>query len=102
MVCLAILGLSYVLAWNPVTNTDSFSPYECGFEASGDARNSFDVRFYLVGILFLIFDLELIFFVPWALTLSLAPWMSVFSMLLFLVILTAGFLYEWKKGALDW
>ncbi len=80
------------------------SPYECGFEAFEDARMKFDVRYYLVTILFILFDLEVAFLFPWAAYLgSQAPWSPGFwGMMLFLVILTVGFVFEWKKGALDW
>jgi NADH-quinone oxidoreductase subunit A len=84
------------------SNSDRGDPYECGFEASGDARNSFDVKFYLVGILFLIFDLELIFLFPWVILLQKSSLLGFYSMALFLNILTIGFVYEWKRGALDW
>ena len=102
LICLVIFMLSYIFSQKEIKNTDSFSPYECGFEAFGDARNSFDVKFYLVGILFLIFDLELIFFIPWAVSIVQVEFLSFFTMFIFLVVLTIGFIYEWKKGALDW
>jgi len=80
------------------------SPYECGFEAFEDARMKFDVRYYLVAILFILFDLEIAFLFPWAVIVrDLGPWSTGFwSMMVFLGILTVGFVYEWKKGALDW
>ena len=80
------------------------SPYECGFEAFEDARMKFDVRYYLVAILFILFDLEIAFLFPWAVVLDdLGAWSAGFwAMMIFLAILTVGFLYEWKKGALDW
>jgi NADH-quinone oxidoreductase subunit A len=80
------------------------SPYECGFEAFEDARMRFDVRYYLVAILFILFDLEIAFLFPWAVVLNnLGNWgVGFWSMMIFLAILTVGFLYEWKKGALDW
>ena len=80
------------------------SPYECGFEAFEDARMKFDVRYYLVAILFILFDLEIAFLFPWAVVLNnLGTWgVGFWSMMIFLTILTVGFLYEWKKGALDW
>lgn len=80
------------------------SPYECGFEAFEDARMKFDVRYYLVAILFILFDLEVAFLFPWAASLgALGRWgIGFWSMMLFLAILTVGFVYEWKKGALDW
>ena len=83
---------------------EKLSPYECGFEAFEDARMKFDVRYYLVAILFILFDLEVAFLFPWAVSLgSLGQWSAGFwAMMLFLAILTVGFIYEWKKGALDW
>ncbi len=76
--------------------------YECGFEAFDDARRKFDVRFYLVSILFIIFDLEVAFLFPWAVSLSKIGLLGFWSMMLFLAVLTVGFIYEWKKGALEW
>lgn len=78
------------------------STYECGFEAYGDCRSEFDIRFYLVSILFIIFDLEIAFLFPWAITLKEIGVYGFLSMMLFLLVLTIGFAYEWKKGALDW
>ena len=78
------------------------SAYECGFEAFGDSRMEFDVRFYLVAILFIIFDLEIAFLFPWAISLGNIGPLGFWSMMIFLFILTIGFIYEWKKGALDW
>ena len=78
------------------------SPYECGFEPFQDSRREFDVRFYLVAILFVIFDLEISFLFPWAITLSKIGAIGFWSMMFFLGILTIGFVYEWKKGALEW
>lgn len=78
------------------------SPYECGFEAFEDARMRFDVRYYLVAILFIIFDLEIAFLFPWAVAIREVGLIGFLAMGLFLVILTAGFVYEWKKGALNW
>ena len=78
------------------------SPYECGFEAFDDARMKFDVRFYLVAILFIIFDLEVAFLFPWAVSLGNIGLLGFWSMMFFLLILTIGFAYEWKKGALEW
>jgi NADH-quinone oxidoreductase subunit A len=78
------------------------STYECGFNAFEDARMKFDVRFYLVAILFIIFDLEVTFLFPWAITLSDTGLFGFWSMMVFLGILTVGFIYEWKKGALEW
>ena len=81
---------------------EKLSAYECGFEPFEDARVKFDVRFYLVAILFIIFDLEVAFLFPWAISLSLIGFVGYLSMMIFLLILTVGFVYEWKKGALDW
>lgn len=78
------------------------SPYECGFAAFENARIPFDVRFYLVAILFIIFDLETAFFVPWAVVLRQVGWFAFGAMMLFLGLLVIGFIYEWKRGALDW
>ena len=81
---------------------EKLSAYECGFEAFGDSRMEFDVRFYLVAILFIIFDLEIAFLFPWAISLGSIGFLGFISMMIFLFILTVGFVYEWKKGALDW
>ena len=83
-------------------DAEKLSAYECGFNAFGDARMKFDVRFYLVSILFIIFDLEVAFLFPWAITLSETGQFAFWSMLVFLGVLTIGFIYEWKKGALEW
>jgi len=81
---------------------EKLSAYECGFEAFGDSRMKFDVRFYLVAILLIIFDLEIAFLFPWAISLGNLGPLGFWSMMVFLLILTIGFIYEWKKGALDW
>tara|TARA_B100001778_G_scaffold324982_1_gene319965 strand:- start:227 stop:595 length:369 start_codon:yes stop_codon:yes gene_type:complete len=81
---------------------EKLSAYECGFDAFDDSRMEFDVRFYLVAILFIIFDLEIAFLFPWAITLGTIGVFGFWSMMLFLGILTIGFIYEWKKGALEW
>lgn len=78
------------------------SPYECGFEAFEDARMKFDVRYYLVAILFILFDLEIAFLFPWAVVVNEIGLFGFFSMMAFLAILVVGFVYEWKKGALEW
>jgi len=83
-------------------SADKNSPYECGFPAFETARLPFDVRFYLVAILFILFDLETAFFVPWALVLRQIGWLGFFAMMLFLGLLIIGFIYEWKRGALEW
>lgn len=96
-----IFGLSYILAiQNP--DTEKLSSYECGFDPYEDARNTFDVRFYLVAILFIVFDLEAVFFFPWAISLShLTSW-GFWTMIDFIIELVLGFLYAWKIGALEW
>tara|TARA_B100000470_G_C19535522_1_gene278084 strand:+ start:55 stop:423 length:369 start_codon:yes stop_codon:yes gene_type:complete len=81
---------------------EKLSAYECGFEPFNDSRIEFDVRFYLVAILFIIFDLEIAFLFPWAISLGKIGLFGFISMMIFLFILTVGFIYEWKKGALDW
>ena len=81
---------------------EKVSPYECGFEAFDDARSTFDVRFYLVAILFIVFDLEVAFLFPWAMAFGKIGLFGFFSMMVFLLVLTVGFIYEWKKGALEW
>lgn len=82
--------------------SEKLSPYECGFEAFEDARMKFDVRYYLVAILFIIFDLEIAFLFPWAVVLDELGWHALASMSVFLALLVVGFIYEWKKGALEW
>ena len=81
---------------------EKLSAYECGFEAFSDSRMEFDVRFYLVAILFIIFDLEIAFLFPWAISLGSIGALGFWSMMIFLLVLTIGFIYEWKIGALDW
>ena len=81
---------------------EKLSPYECGFEAFDDSRMKFDVRYYLVAILFIIFDLEIAFLFPWAVSLDAVGKFGLIAMALFLAILVVGFIYEWKKGALEW
>lgn len=81
---------------------DKLSAYECGFEAFEDARMKFDVRYYLVAILFIIFDLEIAFLFPWAVVLEQIGWTGFWAMMVFLGLLVVGFIYEWKKGALEW
>ncbi len=83
-------------------DAEKLSEYECGFPAFEDTRSQFDVRFYLVAILFIVFDLEVAFLFPWAVSLDQSGWAGWSAMMVFLAILTAGFAYEWKKGALDW
>ena len=93
--------LNYLLSpKNP--DPEKLSAYECGFDPFNDSRMEFDVRFYLVAILFIIFDLEIAFLFPWAISLGKIGVYGFISMMIFLAILTVGFIYEWKKGALDW
>ena len=91
-----------VLIGRSEPDIEKLTAYECGFDAFDDSRMEFDVRFYLVAILFIIFDLEIAFLFPWAITLGNIGYFGFFSMMFFLFILTIGFIYEWKKGALDW
>lgn len=96
-----ILFLSFILGpQNP--DSEKISAYECGFDPYEDARNSFDVRFYLVAILFIIFDLEAMFFFPWCVTLSTTNSVAYWGMIDFIIELIIGFIYAWKIGALDW
>ena len=101
-----ILSLGFLIlnfAFSPKNpDPEKLSAYECGFEPFNDSRMEFDIRFYLVAILFIIFDLEIAFLFPWAITLGNLGLFGFYSMMLFLFILTIGFIYEWKKGALDW
>jgi NADH-quinone oxidoreductase subunit A len=83
-------------------DAEKLSPYECGFEAFDDSRMKFDVRYYLVAILFIIFDLEIAFLFPWAVSLDTVGTFGLLAMALFLAVLVVGFIYEWKKGALEW
>lgn len=104
-VAVAISLVIIMLAWlrspsNP--DVEKLSPYECGFEPFSDARIKVDVRYYLIAILLIIFDLEIAFLFPWAMTLSSIGLFGFFSMMGFLLILTVGFIYEWRKGALEW
>ncbi len=110
MIIGAVFGVAMIAAGGAagfllgVTRPDSekLSPYECGFEAFEDARMKFDVRYYLVAILFILFDLEIAFLFPWAITLLDIGAFGFWSMMVFLAILVVGFVYEWKKGALEW
>ena len=95
-----VLGSVIVGAQRP--DAEKLSAYECGFEAFDDSRSRFDIRFYLVAILFIIFDLEVIFLFPWAVSLGKIGVFGFWSMMFFLAVLTVGFVYEWKKGALEW
>jgi NADH-quinone oxidoreductase subunit A len=98
---IVIVLASFVVA-RQSPDAEKLSPYECGFEPFADARSKFDVRFYLVSILFIIFDLEVAFLFPWAVTLGRIGLFGFWSMIVFLGVLTVGFIYEWKKGALEW
>lgn len=97
----AALSIGAILGPNKPDKA-KLSPYECGFDALGDARIPFDVRFYLVAILFIIFDLETAFLFPWAVVLKHISWPGFWAMMFFLAVLVVGFIYEWKKGALEW
>jgi NADH:ubiquinone oxidoreductase subunit 3 (subunit A) len=98
---LVILGFSYLLI-SQVPDTEKLSSYECGFDPFGDARNPFNIHFYLVGILFIIFDLEITYLFPWSVSFDSLSFGGYFSMYFFLLILALGFIYEWLKGALNW
>ena len=100
-ISVAMLLASRILATQK-PDSEKLSAYECGFEAFDDARSRFDVRFYLVAILFIIFDLEVAFLFPWAVSLGKIGLFGFWSMVIFLGILTIGFIYEWRKGALEW
>jgi NADH-quinone oxidoreductase subunit A len=98
---LALLVAPFIVAYqNP--DPEKLSAYECGFNPFDDARMKFDVRFYLVAILFIIFDLEVAFLFPWAVAFKDIGWFGFTSMMIFLGVLTVGFIYEWRKGALEW
>ena len=97
----ALLVAPFLVAYSS-PDPEKLSAYECGFNAFDDARMKFDVRFYLVAIRFIIFDLEVAFLFPWAITFGELGWLGFWSMMVFLGVLTVGFIYEWRKGALDW
>ena len=104
-IAVAIAGIAVAASYIVVPqkpDVDKTSAYECGFDAFQDARHKFDVRFYLVAILFIIFDLEIAFLFPWAITLGKIGAFGFWSMMVFLGVLTIGFIYEWRKGALEW
>ncbi|KAB0269574.1 MAG: NADH-quinone oxidoreductase subunit [Microvirga sp.] len=101
LIGLALLVAPFIVAYSS-PDSEKLSAYECGFNAFDDARMKFDVRFYLVAILFIIFDLEVAFLFPWAITFGGLGWFGFTSMMIFLGVLTVGFVYEWKKGALEW
>ncbi len=98
---LVLLVVAFIVAYKE-PNPEKLSAYECGFNAFDDARMKFDIRFYLVAILFIIFDLEVSFLFPWAVAFGRLGLFGFLSMMLFLAVLTVGFIYEWKKGALEW
>jgi NADH-quinone oxidoreductase subunit A len=98
---IGVLSLSFIVSPKK-PNNEKLSPYECGFEPFDDARTKFDIPFYLVALLFIIFDLEIAFLFPWAISLRNIGLFGYISMMIFLIILTIGFIYEWKKGALEW
>lgn len=98
---LIIFLLSYLLVPR-VYDREKISVYECGFDPFGDTRGRFDVRFYLVAILFIVFDLEITYLFPWILSFQYIDFFGFFNMIVFLIVLTLGFIYEWNKGALDW
>jgi NADH-quinone oxidoreductase subunit A len=98
---LVLLVVAFMVAYKE-PNPEKLSAYECGFNAFDDARMKFDVRFYLVAILFIIFDLEVSFLFPWAVAFGRLGVFGFLSMMVFLAVLTIGFIYEWKKGALEW
>ena len=100
MAAAAVIASLVIAVQRP--DSEKLSAYECGFEAFNDSRGQFDVRFYLVAILFIIFDLEVAFLFPWAASLGSIGLFGFWSMMLFLAVLTVGFVYEWRKGALEW
>jgi len=98
----ALMVVFSLIAARQKPDSEKLSAYECGFEAFEDARRKFDVRYYLVAILFIIFDLEVAFLFPWAVSLGEIGAFGFWSMVIFLAVLTVGFAYEWRKGALEW
>lgn len=100
-IALVLLGLGLLIG-SGSKDAEKLSPYECGFEPFEDSRAKFDVRYYLVAILFIIFDLEIAFLFPWAVSLDVVGGFGLIAMGIFLAILVVGFIYEWKKGALEW
>jgi NADH-quinone oxidoreductase subunit A len=100
-ISLVAVGASYIVGGER-PEAGKNAPYECGFDPFEDSRGKFDVRFYLVAILFIIFDLEVAFLFPWAITLAHTGVFGFLSMMIFLAVLTVGFIYEWRKGALEW
>lgn len=103
VISLILFGLAYFLSLSTIKDSEKLSQYECGFEPFDEAtRHPFDVHFYVVGILFLIFDVEIALLFPWVLGLKTSSWFGFFTMVIFLGILTIGFFYEWHRGALVW
>jgi NADH-quinone oxidoreductase subunit A len=102
-ISLLLFGIAYFLSLSTIKDSEKLSQYECGFEPFDEAtRHPFDVHFYVVGILFLIFDVEIALLFPWVLGLKFSSWFGFFTMIIFLGILTIGFFYEWHRGALVW
>ena len=101
VIAAALLIAPFLVAYKQ-PDPEKLSAYECGFNAFDDARMKFDVRFYLVAILFIIFDLEVAFLFPWAITFGGLWWFGLWTMMIFLAVLTVGFIYRWKNGALEW
>jgi len=101
LIGLLLFALSFIFVYQK-QNNEKISSYECGFNIFSDARNKFEIRYYLVAILFIIFDLELLFLFPWIICINNLCYEGIIVMLLFLFLLTIGFIYEWYEGALDW
>lgn len=101
LISIIIVFLSYIVAPQKADN-EKVSAYECGFRPFDDARGTFDIRFYLISILFIVFDLEVSFLFPWAICFQELTWFGYMTMMFFLLLLTVGFVYEWNEGALDW
>lgn len=97
-----LITLSGIVSYKNKEDTEKISAYECGFEPFNSGSSTFDVHFYIIGILFIIFDLEIVFLYPWAINLSILGISGFYAMLFFLFVLTLGFFFEWHKGALDW
>ena len=102
IISLLLFSISFFFIYQANNDAEKISSYECGFSPFGDSRTKFEVKFYLVGILFIIFDLEITFLFPWAISLKYIDFFGFWTMMIFLIILTVGFIYEWIKGALDW
>lgn len=105
IICLGLIIVLFLVSFLGVfqkPEEDKYSPYECGFNPFADARVRFEIHFYLVGILFIIFDLEIVFLFPWVIIFWKLSLLSILAMLIFIIILTLGFAYEWAKQALDW